>query len=308
MWTDLANEIFDPNFGLWSLTPENLQYPNPNSSMVHGRDHLRLFEFVGKVLGKALFEQIVVQPKFAHFFLSKLLGNPNQLNDLPSLDVELYKNLMFLKTYEGDAGDLCLDFTIADHAFGQQKEVELVPGGKHIEVNNFNKLKYIYQMAHHHLNVRQREQSQAFLEGLRQIIPVQWLKMFNEPELQVLISGTSSALDVEDLKCHARYTGGYHGNDKHVLLLWKVLSTFTEEEQAKFLRFATSCQRAPPLGFESLQPAFTVHRVPINNDKERLPTASTCFNVFKLPTYSSEKIMRERILYVINSGTGFELS
>jgi hypothetical protein len=51
------------------------------------------------VLGKALFETIVVQPKFAHFFLSKLLSNTNQLSDLPSLDYELYKNLMFLKTY-----------------------------------------------------------------------------------------------------------------------------------------------------------------------------------------------------------------
>ena len=49
MWTDLANEIFDPNFGLWALTNDNLMYPNPNSAMVHGRDHLRLFEFVGKV-------------------------------------------------------------------------------------------------------------------------------------------------------------------------------------------------------------------------------------------------------------------
>ena len=54
-----------------------------------------------------MFEGITVQPQLAHFFLRRLLGKHNGLNELPSLDVELYKNLMFLKTYEGR-----LDFDI----------------------------------------------------------------------------------------------------------------------------------------------------------------------------------------------------
>lgn len=35
-------------------------YPNPSSGMVHGSEHLRLFEFLGRILGKALYEGITV--------------------------------------------------------------------------------------------------------------------------------------------------------------------------------------------------------------------------------------------------------
>jgi len=62
------------------------------------------------------------------------------------------------------------------------------------------------------------------------------------------------------------------------------------------------------LGFATLIPPFTIQRVGVMRDGEQLPTASTCFNVLKLPTYSSEKVMRERLIYAIESGAGFELS
>ena len=69
--------------------------------LAHGEaEHLRLFAFVGRVLGKALFERVTVQPQFAHFFLSFMGGHYNYLHmfaDLESLDAELHRNLMFLK-------------------------------------------------------------------------------------------------------------------------------------------------------------------------------------------------------------------
>ena len=42
------------------VTKEGLMYPNPSSGMVHGSEHLRLFEFLGRILGKALYEGITV--------------------------------------------------------------------------------------------------------------------------------------------------------------------------------------------------------------------------------------------------------
>lgn len=54
------------------------------------------------MLGKALFENITIQPQFAHFFLAFMHGRynfMNLVNDLKTFDDGLYKNLMFLKTY-----------------------------------------------------------------------------------------------------------------------------------------------------------------------------------------------------------------
>ena len=50
---------------------------------------------------------------------------------------------MFLKTYDGDAADLCLTFTVANADFGGNKEVSLVPNGANIEVTNSNKQRFI---------------------------------------------------------------------------------------------------------------------------------------------------------------------
>lgn len=78
--------------------------------------------------------------------------------------------------------------------------------------------------------------------------------------------------------------------DRTVRRFWSVLNSMNARERAALLRFVTSCERPPPLGFESMQPPFCLHRVGVRSDDERLPTASTCFNMLKLPTYSSEKV------------------
>ena len=46
------------------------------------------------MLGKALYEGILVDISFAGFFLAKWLGRQSYLDDLRSLDNELYKGLI----------------------------------------------------------------------------------------------------------------------------------------------------------------------------------------------------------------------
>ncbi|KAG2783999.1 E3 ubiquitin-protein ligase [Phytophthora cactorum] len=310
-WLDLSTLAFDLQYGLFLTTHDQLLYPNPNSASGHfsrESDHLTMFQFVGRILGKALYEGIVVQPKFAHFFLSKLLHSFNQLNELPSLDPEIYKNLMFLKSYDGDVEDLGLTHTVVQEVFGEQKEIEIIPGGGNVPVTNRNKTRYIHLVANYYLNTQIREQCAAFQMGLSDLIDPRWLQMFNEPELQVLISGKSGKIDVDDLKANSRYAGGYYALDKRVAWLWQALSSFTPSEQATFLRFTTSCQRAPSLGFASLTPQFCVQKIPIRSDDELLPSSSTCFNTLKLPTYSSYKVLRAKLLTSISSGAGFEMT
>ena len=42
--------------------------------------------------------------------------------------------------------------------------------------------------------------------------------------------------------------------------------------------------------------------------QERLPTASTCVNLLKLPPYQSAKVIREKLLYAVKNVAGFDLS
>ena len=41
---------------------------------------------------------------------------------------------------------------------------------------------------------------------------------------------------------------------------------------------------------------------------DRLPTAATCVNLLKLPPYRTAQQIREKLLYAVESGAGFELS
>ena len=311
-WTDLSALAFDPNYALFKVTEDALMYPNPSSKFVHGGDvSMKLFEFLGRILGKALYEGITIQPQFAHLFLSFLKGDHSYLHlltDLSTIDTQLYNNLMFLKTYEGDAADLCLTFTVANDDFGVSEQ-NLIPNGADIEVTNGNKRRYIYLVAKHHVCDRIKEQADAFCRGLWEVIDRSWLRLFNEPELQVLISGASDGkIDVSDMKANSKYTGGYSQLDRNVIRFWSVVSSLTPKQQADLLRFVTSCERPPPLGFASMSPPFTIQRVGIMRDGDKLPSASTCFNTLKLPTYSSEKVLKERLIYAIESKSGFELT
>ena len=63
--------------------------------------------------------------------------------------------------------------------------VELKPGGGDIRVTRENCVQYIHLLAHWRLNVSIERQFRAFREGLAGVVPLQWLRLFNQGELQV---------------------------------------------------------------------------------------------------------------------------
>ncbi|KAB1213802.1 E3 ubiquitin-protein ligase UPL6 [Morella rubra] len=262
---NITRAAFDVQYGLFKETADHLLYPNPGSGMIH-EQHLQFFHFLGTLLAKAMFEGILVDIPFATFFLSKLKLKYNYLNDFPSLDPELYRHLIFLKLYEGDISDLELYFVIVNNEYGEQTEEELLPGGKNLRVTNENVITFIHLVANHRLNFQIRQQSSHFLRGFQQLIQKDWIDMFNEHELQLLISGSLDSLDVDDIRLNTNYAGGYHKEHYVIEMFWEVLKSFSLENQKKFLKAAGNASD------EAL---------------DRLPTSATCMNLLKLPPYRS---------------------
>ena len=135
--------------------------------------------------------------------------------------------------------------------------------------------------------------------------------MFNQSELQRLVGGDSSEIDVEDLRSHTIYSGLYAVGDdgeEHptVRMFWQVMHDFQDAERREVLKYVTSTPRAPLLGFAQLSPNFSIRDG--GTDEERLPSTSTCINLLKLPLYKSPETLRSKLLYAIKSGAGFDLS
>ncbi|KAI6685132.1 hypothetical protein NL676_031045 [Syzygium grande] len=266
---------------------------------------------LGTLLAKAMYEGILVDIPFATFFLSKLKRKYNYLHDLPSLDPELYRHLIFLKHYDGDVSELELYFVIVNNEYGEQTEEELLPGGKNKRVTNESVITFIHLVANHRLNIQIRQQSLHFLRGFQQLIQKEWIDMFNEHELQLLISGSLDSLDVDDLRSNTNYAGGYHSEHYVIEMFWGVIKGFSSENQKKFLKFVTGCSRGPLLGFKYLEPSFCIQRAAGSASEEaldRLPTSATCMNLLKLPPYRSKEQMEAKLLYAINAEAGFDLS
>ena len=95
--------------------------------------------------------------------------------------------------------------------------------------------------------------------------------------------------------------------DRHISNFWSIVIEMDDDDKGNLVKFVTSCQRPPSLGFSDLHPQFSIQRVDCNDDT-RLPSASTCFNILKLPTYSSKQILKEKLLTSIRSQSGFDLS
>ncbi|KAI9839428.1 MAG: hypothetical protein M1837_002077 [Sclerophora amabilis] len=355
--TSVTNEAFSSSNGLdlFIENDQNLLYPNPaalderkdileqaglrqNSSEWNDniRDLLRRYEFLGRIIGKCLYEGILVDVGFAPFFLLKwaLTGGSKaasressyraNMNDLRDLDESLYQGLLQLKNYPGNVEDFSLNFTITDtistphktedshnQHFTRTVTRDLRPNGSNIPVTNENRLFYISYVARHRLQVQPRPQTNAFLRGLGEVIQPEWLAMFNQSEIQTLVGGDASEIDVDDLRKNTLYGGVYtigDDNQEHpsIQLFWQVMRALSDPNRRKVLKFVTSTPRGPLLGFSQLNPRFSIRDA--GADQERLPSTSTCVNLLKLPRYDTARVLEEKLLYAVNAGAGFDLS
>lgn len=344
--TSVTSEAFgieEGDEGMFTSNEQGLLFPNPTAADTvreslrqYGLSEdsadwkgamaslLKRFEFLGRIVGKCMYEGILVDLAFAGFFLLKWpSAGPKEensykgsINDLRDMDEDLYKGMLRLKNYPGNVTDLGFDFTVEDQVSPPGRPVKtitrkLIPNGDETPVTNDNRLLYISYMARHRLVVQPSLQTAAFLRGLRAIIRPSWLSMFNQSELQRLVGGDSSEIDLEDLRQHTVYSGLYEiGDDREehptIKLFWKVMGGFTDAQRRDVLKYVSSTPRAPLLGFSQLRPKFSIRDG--GTDEERLPSTSTCVNLLKLPRYTSESTLREKLLYAVTSGAGFDLS
>lgn len=296
---------FDPNRGFFVLTSDGFLYPNPNVASLE-KNYKAHYYFLGRMLGKAIQTKLLSPLKFAGFFLQKILISEHRLDIdyLATLDPQISKNLLSLKDYEHDVKDLELNFAINLNEFGQTRLVELKPGGKDIPVTNDNKIEYIFLLADYKLNRQIHEQTIAFRQGISNVINLDLLKLFNINEIQNLISGSDESIDVDDWKRYTVYSG-FTPDSKVIEIFWDVVESFDQEQRKKLLKFATSRSRPPLFGFKNLIPNFAIHN---SGSADRLPSASTCLNLLKIPPVEDYRTLKDKLICAIESESGFDLS
>ena len=126
---------FDPNNGFFETTESHELIPKSKAWSHRGiyTDN-EFYTFIGKMLSKAVYSEILLEPQFSPVFLNQLLGRSNQLDDMVYLDrrvflcafvlrnrllfnnaTQFYRSLVNIKhmLLQGEnIEDLCLSFTV----------------------------------------------------------------------------------------------------------------------------------------------------------------------------------------------------
>lgn len=95
-------------------------------------------------------------------------------------------------TSENDITDVLDEtFVQTESRFGELVTVELKPGGNDIVLSEENKQEYVNLVVDYRISKRVKEQFDAFMEGLLDLIPNDLVTLFDERELELLINGMS---------------------------------------------------------------------------------------------------------------------
>ena len=306
----LSREIFNPNYALFTADASGTTF-QPNAHSMVNINHLDYFTFVGRVIGKAICDQQLMDAHFTRSFYKHILGLSVEYTDIEAIEPDYYKSLKQILDLPLEDLGIDLDFSAETLTFGKHEVVDLIPGGRDIEVTDDNKEDYVRLIAHHRMTTSIKAQLDAFLAGFYDMVPPALITIFSPTELELLVCGVPE-VDLDDLYRNTDYHS-YHAAEPVIQWFWEALRSFSIENKNKFLAFLTGTSKVPLDGFKNLQgmrgtQKFNIHKVFGPKAYEMLPSAHTCFNQLDLPVYRSAEELKSKLLLAINEaseGFGF---
>ncbi|CAI5764123.1 E3 ubiquitin-protein ligase HECTD1 isoform X5 [Podarcis lilfordi] len=174
--------------------------------------------------------------------------------------------------------------------------VDLKPGGEDELVTMDNAEEYVDLMFDFCMHSGIQKQMDAFRDGFNRVFPMEKLSSFSHEEVQMILCGNQSpSWAAEDIINYTEPKLGYTRDSPGFLRFVRVLCGMSSDERKAFLQFTTGCSTLPPGGLANLHPRLTVVRK-VDATDASYPSVNTCVHYLKLPEYSSEEIMRERLL------------
>ncbi|XP_063888404.1 probable E3 ubiquitin-protein ligase HERC1 isoform X2 [Scylla paramamosain] len=304
--TEMCHEL------VTGAVPLLISTPNAISDVGNNRDrfllnpdltqanHLMWFKFLGILFGVAIRTKKPLALPLAPLVWKLLAGISPSSADLEEVDIEYMQTLRAIRDIDQDGvtedtfHDViplesfeCMSLTGA--------RVAVVPGGRAVPLTFTNRQEYVARTIHYRLHQMDRQVA-AVREGMACIVPVPLLSLMTAAHLEQLVCGLPH-ISVATLRKVVRYRE-VEEHDTLVQWLWAILESFSPCERVLFVRFVSGRSRLPA-NLADLSQRFQVMRV--DRPMDTLPTAQTCFFQLRLPPYSSQEVMAERLRYAINN-------
>lgn len=294
-------------------------YPNPSAT---SPQHLELYEFVGRLIGIAIRTRVLLALDLPSLVWKQLGGKTPTRADLRQVDHSLVAGVLEplsacrdeqefkAKFMDGPNSTLFFPVTRSDNTLvlpeeegegeGERKDGESAGSATLVGVTWERRSDYLRLLEEARLS-EAALQIDAMRRGMEDIIPLPALSLLTWYELEELVCGQRD-IDLELLKRHTEYGGGFDRNSPQVQWLWRTLEGFSNEQRRKFIKFGLAQERLPPNdeGFTSSRTRMMIKGSTASGDHDtQLPHADTCFFNVTLPLYSTEEILRERLTTVV---------
>ena len=275
---------------------------------------------LGQLLGYAVLHASPLPLALAGAFVRGVLGRGararDPLEELEEMDEQEARSLRAIAAMPADSvAGLCLVFSVDETTERLGTEGASEPGSstfgtvtrevplmgcsaeqtRTTPVTIANRDAYVrLRAAHQVARVASSAAARAAGAGFAELVPPELLnRMFSTAEVALLVGG-AAVVDVDEMRKHARYGGGYEAretdgtdaknqsrafasvselrekNEKtfpQPEWLWRFLSRASAHDRALFLKFVTGSSRLPPGGIASLRHALTVVRAPLYGDE-----------------------------------------
>ena len=160
----LSRQMFDPGYALFIPVSSDRTTFHPNQLSSVNEEHLMFFKFIGRIIGKALYESRVLDCHFSRAVYKRILGKAVSVKDMESLDPDYYKSLVWM--LENDITDIITEtFSVDNDKFGVVETIDFIPNGRNIPVTEENKHEYVRLMVEWKLTGSVKEQLDEFLKG-----------------------------------------------------------------------------------------------------------------------------------------------
>ena len=165
----LSRQMFNPDYALFIPVASDRTTFHPNKLSHVNEEHLMFFQFIGRIIGKALYEGRALDCHFSRAVYKRILGKSVSIKDMETLDLDYYKSLLWM--LENDITEIITEtFSIETDDFGKKEVVDLITNGRNIPVTEENKHEYVQRVVEYRLTGSVQTQLEQFLKGKSTIL------------------------------------------------------------------------------------------------------------------------------------------
>ena len=275
-----------------------------NPLLFHNKENFEYFAFIGKLIAKALLDNITVNICFNKIIYKMILQEEINFNDLLFIDYSLYTSLKNLKETDlSKIKDLELYYSIEmKDVYNHMHNFELINKGREIPLTNIDD--YIKKRINFLIGLYE-----PFIKEIRDNIYSYFSKevitSFTSDEFELILNGRPY-IDIEEWKIFTEYRQPYNENHYIIKWFWEILGNLSQKELSNLLLFSTGSGRVPLGGFAALESnrgnisRFTIEMLPYEKGRKNFIKAHTCFNRIDIPLYKNKEEMVEMVKFVAN--------